>query len=309
MSTENKTPAGAPSLETSVASDRTTHFEQGQDKAVTQNDEGVSAEFDNGNVNVKTGLGDQEDGDEGEGSQEGQEGEGTQEQGEGGSGDEASELPEWDPANPDVEAQYDQRYFKEDGELDVTGVLSQEFWSNYRKDPDSFKDPSKGGLGEQTYAYLKDRLGLSKEAVIQVERGQLAIAQQAEQKFYNEVGGKARWEAAVAWGRENYSKPQQERFNAAMEKGGADAEDAVAALMGRYDQKFPRNGVRRGPPRRASTPQRDATKGAANGGGSASRDVFKSAAEYNTAIQEARKSGDQKLIDAVRAKGKRSNLK
>lgn len=305
MSTEKTTTPGAPALETSIASDSTTHFQDGAVR--TQNDEGVSAEFEGDNVSVQTGLPEVEENQEG-GAEKPAAAEGEAD------GDkpapEADALPDWDPASQEVSDAYDNRYFKEDGELDVTGVLSQEFWSNFKKDPDAFKDPTKGGLSDNTYAYLKDRLGLSKEAVIQVERGQLAIAQQAEQKFYNEVGGKARWEAAVQWGRENYSKDQQARFNAAMEKGGADAEDAVAALMGRYDQKHPRQaGFRKGPPRRNSSPQRDATRGAAAGGSGGERDVFASAAEYNKAISEARKSGDQKLIDAVRAKGRRSNLK
>lgn len=316
MSTESTKPAaGTPSVETSVSADRTTHYQDGS--VNTQNDEGVSAQFDGKDVSeVRTGLGDLQEGADSDDEQGGSEGTGE----EGGAADEGSEgdqegkgLPDWDPANPETEAAYDAHYFTKDGDLDVRGVLSQEFWANYRKDPDAFKDPTKGGLDDKTYAYLKDRMGLSKEDVLQVERGQLAIAQQAEQKFYNDVGGKARWEAAVAWGREGgYTKAQQDRFNAALERGGEDAEEAAAALMGRYNQKHPQRdggGFRKGPPRRHSSPPRDATRGAANGGGQASKDVYKTAAEYNAEISAARKSGDQKEIDRVRAKGKRSNLK
>lgn len=306
---------GTPTLETAISRDTTTRFQDGE--AGQFSDEGVSVQFDGKDPSdVRTGLGDLKDAADGDGGGDGSEGTGEAAEGagdapEGEQGDGASKLPDWDPENEETVAAYDAKFFTEDGSLDVRGTLSQEFWANYRKDPDAFKDPAKGGLNEETYAYLKDRMGLSREDVLQVERGQLAIAKAAEADFYNTVGGKARWEGAVKWGREGgYTPAQIERFNKAMEKGGEDAEEAAAALMGRYDAKHPRRdgGFRKGPPRRQSSPQRDATRGAATGGSGQGGDVFKSAAEYNAAISEARKSGDKKQIDAVRAKGKRSRF-
>jgi hypothetical protein len=307
--TKTATEAAAPEpsrVETEVASPTTTSFEQGQDKAITSSDDGVSAEFNQDGINTKVGLG-EDGGDVAEPDEDG-----AAEPEDGGEetpAPEEGDLPDFEPTE-EVIAQYDAKYFREDGTLDIEGALSKEFWGSY--DP---ADLSKAGLKESTYAYLKERLGLSKEQVKEVEAGQLARAEKQQEAFYKSVGGKQRFDTAVQWAQQGgYTKEQQDRFNAMTAKGGQDSMDAIDALMSRFDRARPPEQDRfnrfRGKPRRHSSPQRDHTGKAGVGGGSNTQaDTFKTRQEYQEAMATARKTGDQKAMDAVRAKGRRSEFR
>lgn len=309
MADDKNTAAPKPTMEveTVVAAKGATSFEAGSEKAVTGAGTGLT--FEAGQDKLVRGL------PEGDEEQETPSDDAETPEGEAAGEEDAPEtegddtapepLPDFDLDNEDVVAKYDAKYITPEGKLDVTGSLSEEFWANY--DP---ANPSKPGLGENTYKYLEERFGLDRAAVIEVEQGQVARQQKQQQEFYQRVGGKARYEAAVNWGRANYTPEQQAAFNAARQKGGTAFDDAVDALLHRYGKVAPQQQQgRRGPPRRPSTPSRDATGKSGVGGSSGqARDVFASAAEYNAAIAEARKSGDAKKVEAVRAKGKRSRL-
>ena len=274
----------------------------------------TTAEFDMGG-----GLG-PEDQDEPEGSSTEQPGGDTPEPEPEGepSGDAPEALPDFDPDNEEVSKAYDERYFTDSGEVNLE-TLTAEF------------DANKGeGLNAGTYAFLKDRLGLSDAAVKQIEQGQVALRQQADTGFYSKIeGGKDAYESAIKWATDGkgYSDAQKEAYNKAHQQGGAAFEDAVEALMTRFGKANPgaikpaaQRGPRGVPQRRASSPARDVTGGArAGGGGPASGERFASQAEHSQAfnaalgkVRDAKASGDKAAIraaeaerDAVSAKGRR----
>ena len=101
------------------------------------------------------------------------------------------DLGEWKAGDPALQEKFDSRYFKE-GQLN-SEALTKEFWANADKD-------KPGTLNEATYAYLKDTLGVTKEFCQEVERGLVAEGKARNDQFYSTVGGKERFEAAVAWG-------------------------------------------------------------------------------------------------------------
>ncbi|MBK3400429.1 hypothetical protein [Methylobacterium ajmalii] len=227
--------------------------------------------------------------------------------------DEPSEgdLPDYDPDNEETKAAYDKKYFTDGGKVNLQ-VLSAEYFTNAEKGED------KAGLNAGTYAYLEDTLGLDKAAVQEIERGQLALRDQATQAFYTKVGGKEGYEAALAWAKDGgYSEAQRQRYNALLAKGGADFEDAAEALMARYAKatgKAAPEAGRRGPPRgrRPSSPQRDVTGSSRTGSGEGGPKMTQAA--YGQAwrgvldeVHAAKKSGDKAAIRAAEAK--RDNLR
>lgn len=173
------------------------------------------------------------------------------------------ELPAFDEAKPEVLQAYDAKYAPE-GKLSMN-ALGGEFWANVGKAPD---DPN-AGLNEETYRYLEQSFGLTKETVKQVEKGLRAAADLEVTAFNERVGGKERYEAALEWGRTNYTPEQRTRFNALRDKGGPDFEDAVDALMARFGKATGNVGAApaqvanpNAPPRRRSTPERSVTQNA-----------------------------------------------
>lgn len=199
-------------------------------------------------------------------------------------GDAPEPLPDYDPANEEVRSQYDARYFKE-GELNLE-VLSKEYWADFGKNEG---DISKSGLPESTYAYLKDTIGLTKDAVKQIEKALVTDHAASQSKDIEAVlsrvdGGAPRYGEAIEWAKGGgYTKEQRDRFNALLSKGGADRDDAVDALMARFEKAA--GPARRGVPggRKPSSPARNATAGAAAGASPAGAEVFKTRAEYTTA--------------------------
>lgn len=193
------------------------------------------------------------------------------------------DLGDWDASKPEVQEKFDARYFKE-GKLNQA-TLSAEYFAN------KAKDPAKAGLNEQTYKYLEDTLGIDRATIKEVEAGQEARNAQADAKFYESVGGKARYDAALEWGRKNYTPAQKERFNKLRAAGGEDFRDAAEALISRFQKANPQAGdARRGPPsgRTSSAPARSASSGAAGGtGASAAGPTYATQADYSKAWSEA----------------------
>ncbi|MEW6121291.1 MAG: hypothetical protein AB1698_01660 [Pseudomonadota bacterium] len=216
-------------------------------------------------------------------------------------GDEETEtaeedLGEYDPENPE---KFDAAYFTKDGNLDISR-LSAEYDANAAKGED------KAGLNEETYKFLQDRLGLTKDDIKAIEAGQVALRNQRNEAIYAQAGGKERLDAAIKWGKEGgYTEAQRKRFTDTMNSGDRQAqEDAIEALMGRYDRAHG-NGRRvpAGRPRRPSSPERSATQGSPSAtakAGYATRD------EWVKDYREARESGDPARLAEVDAKMRRS---
>lgn len=305
--------AAAPSRVETGVSQTTSMVVDAGSKEVQHHKGGLSAEFDRDDVKVRAENEDAPE-PEAEGEENTEEVGEEQEASEGDDAEAPEDLGEWNPEDPEVKAKYDERYFGEDGKLN-RGVLADEFFRNYSK----AENKADAGLNESTYAYLNDTLGLSKETVKEIERGQLALAQQNDTAFFERVGGKDRYEAALKWGRDGgYTKEQQERFNALRKKGGPDFDDAVDALMQRYfranrgkrqeQREAAEQPARRGPPkpRRASTPQRSAADRAGAGGEGAAGDIYKNYHDYEVDFQKAYKSGNKAEQAKVHEKLKRS---
>lgn len=194
-------------------------------------------------------------------------------------------LGEWKPEDPEVAAKFEARYFTKEGKFNYAEV-SREFYSNA-------KDGLPGTLHEDTYKFLEDTLGITKEAAQQIERGLVADGEKSTSAFYQRVGGKERYNAAVEWGKKNYTPAQRERFNTLTRGTDAAArDDAVDALLARFDKAVPKadaTATRRGPPqRRAAAPERTvAGQGSTAAGGSSVAAPYKTQADYTAAFQTA----------------------
>lgn len=213
-------------------------------------------------------------------------------------GEAEEDLGEWKRDDPDSQAKFEARYFKDGGELN-RDALSKEFWESHAKDPKT------AGLKPTTYEFLKDTLGIGKEMVKEVEAALVIQASTVAETFYKTVGGKERFEQAVTWGRDGgYTPAQRERFNKARDAGGVEFEEAVEALMSRFNRAHPQpqQQQRRGPPqqqRRQSSPERTATSGGAAGGapegqGFKSREEYLEVWQKALAEEKAAKPGEEK---------------
>ena len=202
------------------------------------------------------------------------------------------DLGEYKADDPEVVAKFEERFFTADNKVNLQ-ALTTEFWS-------SAKEGKPGTLNEGTYAFLEARLGITKEAAKAIEKGLVADAQAENQKFLQRVGGRAKFQAALEWGRSNYTPEQVAAFNRAYQGADTFAKDnAVDALMARFGKANPGQapGQRRGPPgaqRRGAAPQRSVASSASPGGGGA-------AAQVPYATQEAYTQAWNGVITAEKA--------
>lgn len=222
---------------------------------------------------------------------------------EGTSAPEAA-LAAWDPANPEVVSAYEGRYFTQEGKLNLEAV-TKEFWSNA-------KEGKAGTLHADTYKYLEETLGVTEAAAKSIEAG--LVAQQAvdNSRFWQRVGGKARYSQALEWGKATYQQADKDRFNKAI--GGADTgarDDAIDALLARFDRANPGarpQSTRRGPPRRQAAPARSVTTQAEGAATSATAQVpYADAAAYTkafqtsiNAVQDAKTPAERRVAEAAR---------
>lgn len=161
-------------------------------------------------------------------------------------------------------------------------------------------------LNEGTYAYLED-LGIPRDRVQDHLEGLVAKRTAAEAAFYSAIpGGKEGFEAALAWGRETYTDAQREAFNAARDKGGQEAADAVEALMARFARANPNVLPKTDPAgrtlrdrRRASPNRVVAAAPGGEGGGSAAKG-YANEAEYHADLKAAAK--DPKKLEETRVR-------
>ena len=271
---------------TGIEVDEVTTFDTplrgGKGEAATSRDTGASLEF-NTATGLPEGMSDAAapaEGAEGDAAEEGADAAPEPEAPSEGS---AEPLGEWKADDPEVAAKYEARYFTKEGKLNLQSVTT-EFWSNA-------KEGKPGTLHEDTYKFLEDTLGVTKDAAKAIEAGLVAQQAQDNSKFWQRVGGKARYGAALEWGKSTYNEADKARFNKAITGGDLGArDDAIDALLARYDRANPSQAkpARRGPPqRRQASPERSVstTASPATGGGVAA--PYGSQAEYTTAFNKA----------------------
>jgi hypothetical protein len=281
----------AQTVETSVDRNRASTLEAGGTKVTAIPQGGLNTDTETGKV---TGPKDLHQGDD---APEAVDGEEVSENGE--TPEAVEDLGAYDPANETVVAAYEKAYITDEGTMNVER-LSAEFWAN--------SAAGKEGLHEGTYGFLRERFGLPKDYVKSIEAGQKALAQGMETALWDRVGGKDRYDAAIDWARKGgYTKAQRDRFNAVRDQGGEAFDDAVDALMSRYETKNPdakRKPAPLGVQRRPSSPAKDVAGGssAAPGG-----DGFADYEAYNAAFRAARRSGSDSEQAAVRRKLQKSS--
>lgn len=214
------------------------------------------------------------------------------------------DLGAWDPDNAETAEKFDARYFKatDDGASELNmEAFSAEVAAN------AAKEDGTPALNEATYGWLKDRMGVSKDYADRIIKGQIALRQQSEDAFYKTVGGKATYEAKLEWAKGAYTPDQKARFNAAIQKGGTEAEEALELLNTRWEKagnKAP-GGVKReqtpkGVPQRRPVSPAKTTTSAENPGGGGGVKPFADADEHRKAMGEAQRSGDKAKIALVR---------
>jgi hypothetical protein len=190
-----------------------------------------------------------EDGDKA--SDESSDADGDAEEGAEGDEDETSgELKDLGDFTPEKAEEFDAQYTK-DGQLDIHGALSQEYFANVEKGVD--------GLNEGTYAYLEAK-GIAKATVKDIEAmaatqrdAQKTAVKSQDMELMTRAGGPDALQAAIAWGKEGgYDEAAQKRFNKVMSGKDVEAKkDAIDALMSRFGKAKPK----------PKLPGRDATKG------------------------------------------------
>jgi hypothetical protein len=216
----------------------------------------------------------------------------------------AADLGEYKPEDADVVAKFDQRYTNpETGKLNEV-ALSTEFWGN-RVEAAEGVEPVVGKLNDATRDYLVHSLNVTPQFIDEVCEGLVAKQQMAAQGHSSAVHGVAgsaeRYNAALDWamgppegGTAPYTPEQQARFDAVVRNRNAGWEDAVTALMARFDAANPPAQSNVAAFRRRSTPARDATS--PNAGPKAATtqtavpngpEPFANAEAYHNALREA----------------------
>lgn len=222
----------------------------------------------------------------------------------------ADPLPDYDPANAEVAAKYDERFLTEhtdeaDGSKSVVlnrEAIADEIRANMAKAEGATERPNEG-----TYKYLKDKLGITRDLVDAAIEGEKAKFTQAKAAMDEVTGGEEAWKAKLAWastttgtdGKDilgGYTKAQVDRFNAAMKEGGEAAREQIELLNERYAKANPGAATAKAAPakpgigvRRPASPAKSATTGAnTQSGGAPSAKPFANQGEYNKELASIR---------------------
>lgn len=232
-------------FETGIGSDRTTSVETQEEGSFKDSDNlGYSAEFDPVTGELLNGPDKEADGDAAATEEDAGDDETAEDDSHEEAGDEGAHepLPEYDPQNEEVAAQYEARYIK-DGKLNQE-TISKEFWAAFAKADAKDRKPF-GHLPDGTYKFLEEVTGLDRQGINDVESALVAQAEARANSQYTEVidklpGGRSLYERALEWGRKGgYTKEQQERYNSARAKGGEDFSEAAELLVERYRRANP----------------------------------------------------------------------
>lgn len=187
------------------------------------------------------------------------EGEGDEGTEEGEEGDDAEALPEFDIESEEVVKAYEAKYtHAEDGTLNLD-AFNAELAANEAKD-------GKPNVNEGSRKFLKEVYGVSDALIDRHIEGLVAIREAQDAAFYAKAGGQEVYEQMLGWatGDGGYTPAQKERFNAAILKGGEEAEEQIELLKTRFAAKNPQAGAektagKRFRDRRRSSPVKQAS--------------------------------------------------
>lgn len=225
-------------------------------------------------------------------------------------------LPEFDHANDEVVAKYDEKYLMDAEDSSGDKVINLNAFNAEMNA--IYAETGKPDISPDGRAYLKKVFGIPDAAIDTHLAGLLAKAEQADNAIYGAVGGKETYDAAHAWATSGgYTDAQKASYNKAMEsanKGDSTAlleqaellKSRFAASGGKVAGGSKAFGVRRG-----SSPARVAGDGApsqrvAPKGPAADTAIYASSEQHRVAQNEAYASGDPAKIKAVSEKLRRS---
>jgi hypothetical protein len=155
----------------------------------------------------------------------------------------------------------------------------------------SSKFAEKGTLEDGDYAAL-EKAGIPRGYVDQYIEGVRALAENRRLTVFNEVGGKANYEAAIEWAKVNMTQAEISAYNENIDSGDlAKMTNAARGLYSKYTQV---NGERPSLVTASNTP----TAG----------DAFRSVAELTTAMRDPRYATDEAYRRDVSDKLSRSNI-
>lgn len=207
-------------------------------------------------------------------------------------------LPEFDPANEEVAAKYDERFLSEDAEgaqVLNTAAIADEIRANMAKAEGATERPNEG-----TYKWLKEKLGITRDMVDSHIDGEKAKYVQAKAAMDEVTGGEEVWAKKLAWastqadGKQGgYTKEQVARYNEAMAKGGQEAAEQIELLNERYAKANGGTAVASAKPgvgvRRPASPAKTATAGAnTQSGGAPAVKPFATKEDYNKELATIR---------------------
>lgn len=202
-------------------------------------------------------------------------------------------LPAFAADNEEVVKAYDERYFSApdpdggEGKVLNLAAFNPELEANLLQ--------GKAELNEDTYKYLKSKLGISRDAAQAHVNAVVEQAQKAWATIFDYAGGREAYEAKREWALKNYSKEQVASLDAAFAKGGTDLEDALDFLDMKYSKATGKAATEKKSAaetpapqkeRRPVTPKVDATAGASSSGAGAVQG-YATYTEYRRALAEA----------------------
>lgn len=145
---------------------------------------------------------------------------------------EVGDLPEFDAANEEVRSAYEAKYITE---VDGKPRLNLDA---FNEETQAHLEAGKLDINKGSREFIKDLMGIDDAGIDTYLAG---LAQTTAQKFavLEEVaGGSEAYDAMIGWARADggYTPAQREAFNAALQKGGEEAETAVALLKSRFER-------------------------------------------------------------------------
>lgn len=207
------------------------------------------------------------------------------------------DLPDFDPENEEVSAQYKERYLTEDGSLNFE-AFNKSFYGNLQA--------GKTDLNANERAFVKQHMKVSDEAIDVYLNGVASKVKEADEAFYSAAGGKETYDAMFGWavGEGGYTQAQKERFNAALKAGGSELDEQVELLKTRYAASGKAPAPKADPKleRRKSSPSASATSAAPSAPGPSGPEPFASLAEFNKAQAAAHAANDIKAMREVDAR-------
>lgn len=195
-------------------------------------------------------------------------------------------LPTFEAGNEEVVASYDERYLKADPDGGDGKVINLEAFTPELEA--NLKD-GKATINEDSYAYLKAKFGISRDAVDMHIKQVIADSAEKDKVFFNHVGGVEAWNSQAKWASENYTPAQKAAFNKAMRAGGQDAVDQLDLLKSRFErgggkiEKVAEEPAKK--EKRPASPQKSASGGTASGGPAAQ--PYADQKEYRVALGAA----------------------